>query len=413
MLGRNNMKAAKNNRLNGESGQALIVTSLCIVLLTGFVGLCVDGGLLLRAKTNLQKVADAAAIAGAAEYTSGNWSAAAKAAAKQNGINCSATGITCNVSIGTTAHPSAVSVYLAQPQQTYFAGVFGYSTITVGAKAAAGIVSGSVCMYSLDTTATAPSGYGYLMNGGGNQTGIYAPACSVYDNANLRINGNHQLITAAAVGVAGSQSGNGSTSPAAVTGLLPVPDPLANYWTLPTFTASQGNLTRSSGSVSPGVYHNFNVTGTAILQPGLYVIQGTFNLNVASATGVTFFIDSAHGGSASCNGNGCDTVVGNLTAPPLGTGTSGSCSFAAGCNGLVFWDTETTTSNKTVGIGSTSVTGIIYAPHATLQINGSTTATFTTDIVAGAYLLNGDVNITNYAANAGAASPFHSAALLE
>jgi len=138
------MKPEKNSRLHGESGQALIITSLVFVLLIGFVGLCVDAGLLLRAKTNLQKVADAAAVAGAAEYTSGNWSAAAQDSAAQNGINCAATGIICNVSIGTTAHPTAVSVYIAQPQQIYLASLFGYSTITVGAHAAAGLITGSV-----------------------------------------------------------------------------------------------------------------------------------------------------------------------------------------------------------------------------------------------------------------------------
>ena len=407
------MKPAKNNRLHGESGQALIVTSLCLFCLVGFVGFAADLGLLFRAKTNLQKVADAAAIAGASEYTTGNWSAAAKASAAQNGINCAATGITCNVSIGTTAHPSAVSVYIAQAQSTYFARVLGYPTITVGAKAAAGLLSGQVCMYTLDTSAAAPKGYGIADNGGGNNQGILAPQCSVYDNADMSLNGSGVEITATAVGIAGTLKGNGTTSPPPVTGLIPVPDPLAGYWTLPTFTTSKGNLTKSSGNVNPGVYQNFNVSGTANLKPGLYVIQGNLSLNVASATGVTFYVDSANGGSASCNGNGCNTVNGNLTAPPLGTGTTGTCSFASGCNGLLFWDTETTSQPRVVGIGSTSLSGIIYAPNATLQLNGNTLATFDTNVVAGACVLNGDVQITNYSANAGPASPFHSAALME
>jgi Flp pilus assembly protein TadG len=396
---------------HSDSGQALIVTSLCLICLIGFVGLSIDMGALLRGKIQLQIVADAAAVAGAAEYTSGNWSAAATAAAGQNGVNCATTGVTCTVSVGTTAHPSAVSVYISQPQTTYFGAIFGYSTMTVGAKAAAGLVAGQVCLYSLENAATAWKGDGYLINGGGNQKGIYAPQCSVYDNANLTINGSHTLITAASVGVVGTASG--STSPAAVTGLLPVPDPLAGYWTLPTFTANKGNLNANKGSVSPGVYKNFSASGTATLQPGLYVIQGTFSLAVTSATGVTFYIDSAHGGSASCNGNGCTNLNGSLTAPPLGTGTTGTCSFASGCNGLLFWDTETTSHPKVVGIASPSITGIVYAPNATLEMHGNSTATFTTNIVAGAYQLNGDVQVTNYSANAGAASPFHSAALME
>jgi len=131
------MEPVPNNHLQGDSGQALVVTSLCLICLVGFVGLSVDTGMLLRAKINLQKVADSAAVAGAAEYVSGNWSAAAKAAAGQNGVNCSATSVTCSVSIGTTAHPSAVSVSIAQSVSTYFGSVFGFSKIPVGAKAAA------------------------------------------------------------------------------------------------------------------------------------------------------------------------------------------------------------------------------------------------------------------------------------
>ena len=412
MLVRDNMKPEKNSRLHGESGQALIITSLVFVLLIGFVGLCVDAGLLLRAKTNLQKVADAAAVAGAAEYTSGNWSAAAIASAAQNGIDCAATGITCNVSIGTTAHPTAVSVYIAQPQQIYLASLFGYSTMTVGARAAAGLVTGSVCMYALDNSATAPKGYGITVNGSGNASGIVAPQCNVYDNADASLNGSHQEITAASIGIAGTIKGSGTTSPAAITGLLPVPDPLANYWSLPSFTPSNGNLTATTGQVSPGVYNNFSVSGTATLQPGLYVIQGNLNLNVASASGVTFYVDSANGGTLSCNPANCN-FGGTLTAPPLGTGTTGSCSFASGCNGLLLWDTETTSFPKTVTIGSVSLTGMIYAPLATLTLGGSTTATFDSDIVAGAYVINGDVSMSNYVANSGAGSPFKSTALME
>ena len=412
MLVRDNMKPEKNSRLHGESGQALIITSLVFVLLIGFVGLCVDAGLLLRAKTNLQKVADAAAVAGAAEYTSGNWSAAAQDSAAQNGINCAATGIICNVSIGTTAHPTAVSVYIAQPQQIYLASLFGYSTITVGAHAAAGLITGSVCMYTLDTSATAPKGYGITVNGSGNAAGIVAPQCNVYDNADASLNGSHQEITAYSVGISGTIKGSGTTSPAAVTGLLPVPDPLANYWTLPGLTTSNGNLTQSSGNVNPGVYKDFNVSGTATLQPGLYVIQGKLNLNVASASGVTFYVDGANGGTLACNPTQC-AFNGTLTGPPLGTGTTGSCSFASGCNGLLLWDTETTSFPQTVNIGSVSLTGIIYAPQVTLTLGGSTTATFDSDIVAGACVVNGDVSITNYVANSGTASPFRSTALME
>jgi len=97
--------------LLNESGQGLILVCLCMFSLLGFLGLATDVGVHYRARTNLQKVADAAAIAGAAEYAkSGSWLAAAKGSALQNGVDCTATGINCNITIGTSAHPSAVSV---------------------------------------------------------------------------------------------------------------------------------------------------------------------------------------------------------------------------------------------------------------------------------------------------------------
>ena len=154
------------------------------------------------------------------------------------------------------------------------------------------------------------------------------------------------------------------------------------------------------------------MSGSANLKPGLYVIQGKLNVNIASATGVTFYVDSANGGTLSCNGGKCG-FNGSLSSPPLGSNPGGSCSFANGCNGLLLWDTEATSHPTTIDVASVDLTGIIYAPKATFTLGGSTTATFNADIVAGAYVINGNVSVSNYAANAGPASPFNSAALME
>jgi Flp pilus assembly protein TadG len=406
------VKKERKSLLRSESGQALIMTSLCMVCLMGFLGLVVDVGLLFRDRVNLQKVADAAARAGASEIQSGNYQAAAIDSAAQNGV-VNGTNGTVTVTLGTTYHPSAVKVYVSQPETTHFMPVLGFGTVTVGATAAAGIATGQVCMYALDTPTSAPKGYGIIINGGGNQDGIHAPQCDVYDNADLELNGSAQLITDASTGVAGTLKGNGTASPPPVQNLLPVPDPLGNYWTVPSCSGAVNTINISSGSVNPGCYKDFNVSGTAQFQAGLYVIRGNLNLtSTTSASGVTFYVDSAHGGTLSCPPSKC-AFLAPVTAPPLGTGTTGSCSFASGCNGLLFWDTETTNFPKTVNIGSVSLTGIIYAPNATLTMGGSTTLTLDSNVVAGAYVLNGDVNLTNYSAGAGAASPFNSAALME
>lgn len=398
---------------HAEEGQALIMTAVALLSLIGFLALATDVGVLYRSKTNLQKVADAAAVAGASEILSGNWSAAAQASALQNGVNCAATGVTCTISIGTSAHPSAVSVYITQPESTYFLPVFGKSAVTIGARAAAGIVAGQVCMNTLDTDSTAPNGYGVTINGGGNGTGLDAPKCNLYDNAGLALNGSAQLITDAGTGVAdGSVKGNGTASPNPVTGLLPVPDPLSGYWTAPTCTSSSGNLSVSTGNVSPGCYNNFSVTGNAALKPGLYIIQGDLYLtSTTAATGVTFYVDSAHGGTLACQPSKCAFTT-PVSSPDFGTGTTGTCTTSGGCTGLLLWDTETTNFPKNVTIGSTSLTGVIYAPNVSLVLGGSTSLTLDSNVVVGAITLNGDVTLTNYSAGQ-VNSPLNSAALLE
>ena len=74
------------NLLRDERGQTMMVVALCIASLCGMAGFAVDVGTLFRAKRNLQTAADAAAVSGADESKYGDWKAAAKAAAAQNGI---------------------------------------------------------------------------------------------------------------------------------------------------------------------------------------------------------------------------------------------------------------------------------------------------------------------------------------
>ena len=399
--------------VHAEEGQALIMTAVAMFSLIGFLALATDIGVLYRSRTNLQKVADAAAVAGASEIASGSWLAAAKASALQNGVDCTATGINCAITIGTTAHPSAVSVYITEPQNTAFLTLFGRGSQTIGARAAAGIVNGLLCINTLDNSANAPNGYGVTINGGGSGTGLTAPNCNLFDNAGLRLNGSAQLITDAGTGVAGVFDGNGTASPAPLTGLFPIPDPLGSYWPAPTCGTNLGNLNVSSGPVSPGCYTDFNVSGTAALQPGLYVIRGNFNLtSTTAATGVTFYVDGANGGTLACPPSKCAFTT-NASSPAWGSGTTGTCSSSGGCNGLLFWDTETTNYPKNVTIQALSLTGVIYAPHVDLVLGGSGTLTLDSNVVVASLTMNGTISMTDFSAGAGTASPFNSAALLE
>ncbi len=171
-----------------ESGQALLITALCMVCLLGFLGMAADVGMLFRDRVNLQKVADAAAIAGAAQLASGNYVAAAQAAAAQNGVTNGVNG-TVAVTLGAAYHPIAVKVHVTQNESTFFMGLFGQGNMDVGATAAAGITNGNGCMFAMDT---APfKDQGMTMNGTGT---VNVPNCAIYDNSGLTMNGNSGSI---------------------------------------------------------------------------------------------------------------------------------------------------------------------------------------------------------------------------
>ena len=397
------MRTNKCLFLHDESGQSLIITGLALTCLIGFLALATDVGLLFRDKVNLQKVADAAAIAGAAEIRSGNYVAAALASAAQNGVTNGVNG-TVMVTSGSTYHPNSIKVSVTQSEPNRFLELFGQPTTTVGASAVAGVTNGNACMYALDTDPF--KGQGITMNGTGT---LNIPNCAIYDNAGLVMNGNSGSITASFIGVVGSYSGSGAT-PTPVTGMVPVPDPMS-YWTSPQNAYSSGscqtNPKQKNGTLGPGCYNGLTLTGTA-LNPGLYVIHGSLDLSGVTGTGVTFYVDGTQGGSLG------STDGSNLTAPTLTT--SGTCTTGAGCNGILIWDTEVKgKAQQGVAFGphGSTLTGILYFPNASLKFHGDTTTTLNADIIATSYVFDGTINMNNYVLGGSQSPLFLTATLLE
>ena len=404
---RNQLSTYRFGKLfRSDEGQALVFSALALVSLMGFLALATDVGVLFRDRVNLQKVADAAAIAGAAQLPydnqcTGACVAAAKDSAAQNLVTDGING-TVTVTHGTTYHPNAVVVHVTQSKRTYFMSVFGYRAITVGATAVAGITNGNACMYALNPNPF--KGQGILMNG----TGTLSLNCAIYDNADLDMNGNSGSISAKFIGVAGAYSGSGAT-PTPVTGMVPVPDPLAYWNTPPAYGSCLKDPKLSSGNVTPNCYNGLTLSGTATMSPGLYVIQGALNVTGITATGVTFYIDGANNGVF----NSVDGS--NLTAPT--TGSSGTCTTTGGCNGILIWDTEPSKIKVNNGIsfgphGST-LTGILYFPNAALKFHGDTTTTLNADIVAQAFGFDGTTVMYNYQLGAGQSPLFLTPTLVE
>lgn len=117
-------------------GQAAILTVLFLTVLLGATAMSLDVGSWFKAKRDLQAQADAAALAGAQGLPQGTDAATALAIqyASANGGTLDASGI----SFSSDMTPDdTISVQMSAPAPGFFSKLFGLSSVTVGAHAAA------------------------------------------------------------------------------------------------------------------------------------------------------------------------------------------------------------------------------------------------------------------------------------
>jgi Flp pilus assembly protein TadG len=375
-------------RLKDESGQALVISALCMTFLIGFVALAADVGIMLREKRLVQTAADSAAIAGALElnYNPSGVTAAALAAAGQNGFAATTSGTTTANGVTVTVnkppqngpHQVAgyVEVIVSQIQPTLFMSVFGIlngtpiANMTPTARAVAQNGGSSTgCVYIL-----APTGTGMNLQG---NFDLSAPNCGLIidssdPSAALNFTGKAGFITAGSVGVVGGVSGSsGGTQP--VTPIVPqsdplsfliasMPDPTVNPLKATCAVPTGGTLTGTVAAPAGGVAcYSGNVTiSNATLGAGTYVFTGNVTLDGSVITnGATLDLNS---GSLSEN---TGTTL-SLNPPPLGpTQTFGGISIMAP-------PTNGSTLAFAKGDATGTINGDIYAPGAamTLQDHG-------------------------------------------
>jgi hypothetical protein len=376
-------------KLRDESGQALIISALCMTCLIGFVALAADVGIMLREKRLLQTAADSAAIAGALEinYNPSGVTAAALAAAGQNGFAATTSGTTTAGGVTVTVnnppqngpHQVAgyVEVIVSQIQPTLFMRVFGIlnatpiANMTPTARAVAQNGGSSTgCVYIL-----APTGSSTMeLQGSFNVT---APNCGIIVDSSdpdaLDFTGGGGTLTAGSVGVVGGCGGHcDDSTPAPVTGIVAQSDPLANT-NIPdptklTCSAAPGNkLTGILADPGGGIacYSGNVLLSNVTLGTGTYVFTGNVTLdgNVFTKVqtvggpdvGATIDIDS---GTLSIN---TGTVLA-LYAPDGGNQ-----------NGIALMEPAKNSNTITIQKGDATglVDGIIYAPSAQLFLQDS------------------------------------------
>jgi hypothetical protein len=396
-----------------EAGQALIaaIAGLAVVLM-GFAGLGIDMGYLRYEKRLQQTAADSAALAGAAELLYGGTGVqdAAQHDAATNGFTGAVTSGCPPPSPGTTVGSISISVnvppcsgphngaanyvetYVSEVQPTFFMRVLGINNETVTARAVASDnVNSTGCIYVLGTSSTSID-----ITGGSR---ITANNCTVLSDGGLTIS-NGSDLTASSIGLVGSSnvSGGSAATPTPTTGIAPAPNPLA-YLTPPTVAQPCmpdpmiGNGRTST--LNPGTYCSFTLGGGAhvTLNSGVYVITGTqtpcFGLcigngvTVNGTSGVMFY---EAGGTITLNGG----ANFNLTAPT--TSNSGTGAVA----GILFWQAASDPNPPTIDNGATSsLTGALYFPEATLTLAGGVSVSPYSIIVAQGLNLSNGTSLTS------------------
>lgn len=422
-----------------ESGQALVLMAIGLMLLLAIMGMALDTGLLFHDKRRIQIAADAAAVAGALDYkynSSVNSAVTAgRAAAAQNGETNGSGGVVVSIDVPPKYGPYAgtsgfVEAIVRDSSSTFFMKMFGFDTVDLAGRAvvATGVGNTSACIWTLGKSGTTVA-----LNG---SAALYAPDCDIYDDSNatdaLTLSGNG-TISAKSIDIVGgySSSNNGSLTPTPVSGLVPTGDPLAGMSapTIPTgsCSGSQCNVSVSGSSnltLQPGNYSSVSNSGsgTVTFAPGTYIITGDVANNGPGAM-VLGAGNYMIGGSLSDTGSASLTldtglyIIGNtlqLSGSGAITGTNvtfyteGSTSVSGGSNlsltaptsgdyaGLLFFQSREDTQSMSIsGSSGSAIQGIIYAPTAPLTIGGTDGMTVSLDIIADTLKVSGNGTVTN------------------
>jgi len=348
----------------------------------------------------LQRTADAAALAGAMNYNQTSSSSSATTAATNvaviNGIPSG--NVTAAVVSGVkNASDTAIKVTVTQNVPLVFANIFSaIGSVTVTASAWGEIVvsggaGGQPCLTSLSTTVTNGISFGV------GAFNIHDPSCTIRSNSGMSFSGA-ATIDAAGLYAANSISESGAIS---VTGSLnpssgTIRDPYLSDTTLQTALTNAAsasgpaeNITTGTHTLSPGNYDSITVNGAVnlTLSPGLYVVNGNISFSGAAnitANGVTIISTGTFGTSST------SALTLNLSAPTTANATGGAIP------GVLFASTSSATSTI-AGASALPFTGLIYYPNGSLSVTGASTSGGSTcsEIVANTISFVGSANLAS------------------
>ncbi len=426
-------------------GMVTVQVALALTALLGVVSIVVDGGILLAQRRHVQAVADAGALAAAADLyekfntnggvDGGSASTSALATASSNGYNNDAVAADGTGNAATTStvvvqmYPNnylggpnagtAVPKGYAEATVTYYQGrgfsaVFGSGTIPVSARAVARgtwYAASNAGLILLDPSAKKAlmiTGNGDLTISGGGIIVDSNSSTAIFNNGNGAINATYAHVTGGVKNPGQLNLSPGSLS----TGVAASADPLASI-PEPTLTFP-GTLTAGSVSstsngdggkqytLSPGIYGtggatlpNFGSSDSLVFQQAsagnngiYYLASGGFNFSglsvqMASGSGGLMFYNASTSSSDSFN----LSVSSNSTASNMSPLTSGIY------QGISYFQNRLgTQSISLAGNGSQTLTlsGTYYAVGGSLTLTGNGSSIFGSQVIVDQMKLAGN-----------------------
>lgn len=413
--------------LKDRRGSALAIACAAMPLVIGCAGLAVDTIQWTLWKRQLQRAADSAAIAGVYDRenaSGGSTSNTSNAVSRDLALNdhvwmalqSGYPQVTYPADSG--AAVDQVKVVLAIQQSLPFSSMFMSSPPIITASAtAASISTGTPCALALNSTGTA-------MNYSGNAT-VNAPTCILYSDSassNSASAGGSSAVTAKSVAaVGGIQQSNNFSVQSYIPYSPSIPDPFSNI--TPDTTQmkcaghyqSNGNGNGNGNGTQTWVYDSLSestnmsdptqkyMDSSGNVQTGIPNCWKSLSTSASNHTGLNIpastysgpiYIDAnpAHGGNgsvdmqgifscASCtivmtNSDPNSNTIGTWSANAQSTTTITSPTSGTYAGIAVFQDRrKSSVSTDTINGGSNNVlTGAVYFPKDTLQINGTGTA---------------------------------------
>ncbi len=418
-----------------ETGQAVVVIAVSLLVLLGIAGLAVDGGMLYSDRRNAQNVADAAALAGAgqalvnlknvgsdwSEHCSGAIEGAENSAIARAGSNgfyltAQSSGDLAvshqGVSVQCNQNPQSMDVSVAISTTTPAV----FSSLLFGAplrsqvqavarvQAAQPVMPGNGliamepnCSKNYNNVAISGGGTsgsvdvwsgGIFINTDGSQTCGLAPGTS--NNSGTIIAHNGQITNVGTF----DYNGNNKISPNPIqtnyNGGVSITDPMANL-AEPT-CSSAGTVDPQTGNYNPGSYGGpgeLSLGNGGNLNPGIYCISGDLKYSGSQKLIGTNVLLYFKNGGLSFTGNGGLTI----TAP-----TSGPYA------GIAIFSSRTNLSTIDVrGNGGQAVIGMIYALKGVVSAKGGGSTPGETDVtgqvIANQIINNGNGSLSVFYSN--------------